>query len=134
MMQWSIYQDKPPSPPHHKNSLLAPVENAMRTSSRLLSYTAFCIVSAVAIAGAKADSRQEAGEPLFVSPSGDDANPGSRDKPVSRVMRAVELARGRAADKPRRVLLMAGEYYDAAVSLTPQDSNLTIESVPPPRS
>lgn len=68
------------------------------------------------------------GAQVFVSPTGDDANPGTAEKPVARVQRAIELARSWPVGQTRRVVLLAGVYFDASIRLTQPDSNLIIES------
>ena len=65
---------------------------------------------------------------IFVSPQGDDTAPGTSTAPVKTLSRAVELSRTRASGQPKQIRLKAGAYYDTGVSLTSNDSNLTIES------
>lgn len=61
---------------------------------------------------------------IFVSPKGDDANPGTAEQPVRTPQRAVELARG--LKKENKVLYFEdGEYNISALTLTGQDSGLT---------
>ncbi len=63
---------------------------------------------------------------LFVSPAGDDANPGTRDKPLrtfAAAQKAVRAAKATAADKPVTVYFRGGTYYlPETVILTAEDS------------
>jgi hypothetical protein len=77
-----------------------------------------------------AATRPQPAPAIHVSPIGDDTNPGTAEKPVARLERAVALARALPPGAPRHIVLGAGDYLDASVSLTAQDSNLTIESAP----
>lgn len=65
---------------------------------------------------------------VIVSPNGTDSNPGSATRPAASLTRAIELSRELPLNKPKRILLRAGEYFDTGVTLTPKDSNLVIES------
>jgi hypothetical protein len=69
-----------------------------------------------------------ANSPVFVSPDGIDSDPGSPDKPVGTLARAVVLARTHATGQARAIVLKPGFYYDTGIRLTPEDSNLVIES------
>ena len=63
------------------------------------------------------------GAELFVAPGGDDANPGSIEKPLATIRRAQQAARRLAGNEPVTVTLRAGTYYLAApIVLTPDDS------------
>ncbi len=64
---------------------------------------------------------------LHVSPAGSDANPGSPEKPLATLARAVQLSR---TAKPARILLYTGRYHNTSVELTSADSGLTIEAAP----
>ena len=62
---------------------------------------------------------------FFVSPSGDDANPGSRKQPFATIGRAQQAVRAldRTAGRPVRVLLRGGLYpIREALLFTPADS------------
>ncbi|MGO8741130.1 MAG: right-handed parallel beta-helix repeat-containing protein, partial [Limisphaerales bacterium] len=60
-----------------------------------------------------------AGQPHFVSPAGDDANPGTLEKPFATLQRAQRAAR----EKHGNVCLRAGTYYlPATLVLTAEDS------------
>jgi len=65
---------------------------------------------------------------VHVAPTGDDAAPGSADRPVATLHRALMLAR--APQGPRRILVRGGDYYDVSVQLGPVDAGLTIEAAP----
>jgi hypothetical protein len=59
-----------------------------------------------------------AGRPYFVSPSGDDANPGTLEKPFATLQRAQQAARQKRGD----VFLRSGAYYlPATLVFTAQD-------------
>jgi hypothetical protein len=59
------------------------------------------------------------GQPYFVSPSGDDANPGTLDKPFATPLRAQQAVRQKRGD----VFLRGGTYYlPAPLVLTAEDS------------
>lgn len=64
---------------------------------------------------------------IHVSPGGDDANPGTSERPLATIQRAVALSRGTG---DRNIVLRGGWYLDVAVTLTAEDSGLTIESAP----
>jgi hypothetical protein len=48
---------------------------------------------------------------LFVSPSGNDANPGTRDQPLQTLAAAQKMIRTSKAGEPRSVTLQGGTYY-----------------------
>jgi len=59
---------------------------------------------------------------LFVSPGGDDANPGTKERPLATIGRARDVARG-IRGEPITVYLRAGTYYLAEpVVFTAEDS------------
>jgi hypothetical protein len=64
---------------------------------------------------------------LHVATGGNDANPGSADKPLATLAKAVEVARARQA---KQILLHGGSYYDVSVGLGAEDSGLIVESAP----
>jgi hypothetical protein len=60
-----------------------------------------------------------AAQPYFVSPSGDDANPGTLERPFATLQRAQQAAR----EKPRNICLRGGTYYlPETLVFTEQDS------------
>jgi parallel beta-helix repeat protein len=63
---------------------------------------------------------------IYVSPKGDDANPGTAAEPVASLMRARNLAREMRAKAPDEILtvqLAGGEYYlSEPLVLTPEDN------------
>lgn len=68
--------------------------------------------------------REEKQGDIFVSPSGDDANPGTAESPVRTPQRAVELAR--SLNQEEKVISLAdGEYNISAITLTQEDSGIT---------
>lgn len=68
--------------------------------------------------------REEKQGDIFVSPTGDDANPGTAERPVRTPQRAVELAR--SLDQEEKVIFLAdGEYNVSAITLTQEDSGIT---------
>lgn len=63
---------------------------------------------------------------IFVSPTGNDRHPGTREQPFATLERARDEAR--KTPGPRRVVLRGGKYYlTRALTLEPQDSGLTVE-------
>ena len=61
---------------------------------------------------------------IFVAPTGNDQNPGSRQSPVATLPRARDLARqAKKADEPLTIVLRGGTYYlDETLVLGPEDS------------
>jgi hypothetical protein len=58
-------------------------------------------------------------QPYFVSPGGNDANPGTREKPFATLQHAQQATRQKRGD----VFLRAGTYYlPAPLVFTAQDS------------
>jgi hypothetical protein len=65
-------------------------------------------------------------QPYFVSPAGDDANPGTLNNPFATLQRAQQAAR----EKPRNICLRGGTYYlPATLVLTSEDSGTKDASV-----
>ena len=62
---------------------------------------------------------------VHVAPSGSDTNPGTADKPVATLNRAIDLA---ATDK--QILLHDGAFHDTTITLSAKHSGLTIEPAP----
>lgn len=86
----------------------------LEDGKRLLTLAAGMIV---VLAGAAA------GMEVFVSPRGNDANPGTEARPFATLSRAQEAARAGAGQGPVTVLLDGGTYYlSAPFVLGPQDS------------
>jgi hypothetical protein len=70
------------------------------------------VVSSVCLCGAR---------PYFVSPAGDDANPGTLERPFATLPRAQQAAR----EKPGDVFLRGGTYYlSAPLVFTAEDSGI----------
>ncbi len=71
----------------------------------------------------------QAAEPkaLFVSPHGNDQNPGTRAKPFATLVRARDEARRLPADRPRLIRMRGGDYYNVSLALDSRDSGLRIE-------
>ncbi len=61
---------------------------------------------------------------VFIAPDGNDRADGSEARPVATLHKAVELAR---KDPARKVVVLPGEYLNTNLTLTPDDSGLTIE-------
>lgn len=60
---------------------------------------------------------------LYVSPTGNDANPGTKTEPVATLARAQEVMRSRAANVPATVHVADGTYYlPETLVFRPQDS------------
>lgn len=68
--------------------------------------------------------REEKQGDIFVSPTGDDANPGTAESPVRTPQRAVELARSLSQEE-KVISLADGEYNISAITLTQEDSGIT---------
>jgi hypothetical protein len=67
------------------------------------------------------------GAEFYVSPQGNDAQPGSRDKPFATVAAARDAAR-QAGAGPHRIVLLPGDYFlDKPLELDAKDSGLTID-------
>ncbi|MEQ0564501.1 RICIN domain-containing protein [Amycolatopsis sp. NEAU-NG30] len=68
---------------------------------------------------------------IAVSPSGNDANPGTPDQPVATPAKAQQLARAQAAGNTVVVQLAGGTYrLSAPLSFTSADSGVTWQSAP----
>jgi len=98
--------------------------------ARLLALAATALMMAPALPRAAATALAEADEggsptSFFVSPRGDDASPGSEDRPVRTLERARQLVRGVDQDMRRDIVVnLAGGVYQLAQPLTldPGDS------------
>lgn len=81
-------------------------------------------VAPVNLAVQEPRAREQKQGDIYVSPSGSDENPGTKEQPVQTPQRAVELAR--ALDKAEKVIYFAdGEYRISALTLTAEDSGIT---------
>ena len=81
-------------------------------------------VAPVNLAVQEQRAREQKQGDIYVSPSGSDENPGTKEQPVQTPQRAVELAR--ALDKAEKVIYFAdGEYRITALTLTAEDSGIT---------
>jgi hypothetical protein len=67
---------------------------------------------------------------IFVAPHGNDASQGTKSEPLATVQKALQMVRKAPAAEPKRIVVHAGNYFNVALSLGPQDSNLTIEAAP----
>jgi hypothetical protein len=67
---------------------------------------------------------------VYVAPTGNDTNPGTSDRPVSSLTKARDMLRASAVGGDKRIVVRGGAYYDVHLSLTPEDSGLTIEAAP----
>jgi hypothetical protein len=65
---------------------------------------------------------------FFVAPGGDDANPGTKEKPFATLTKARDAARQLGTNQARRIVVRGGKYYEVSLTLGPQDSGLTIEA------
>lgn len=66
---------------------------------------------------------------IYVSPNGNDKNPGTREKPVASFSRAQEMARTIVGRDSVEVIFMNGTYYlPETVELTPADNNITFRA------
>ncbi len=67
---------------------------------------------------------------IYVSPKGNDTNPGTKDKPVASFARAQSLARMKSASETDTILFRSGTYYlPQKVIFTAQDSKTKGASV-----
>lgn len=102
------------------------------TPLRLQPYHARQAVAASILGASKMLERMPTGiEGTFTiyadAQNGNDANPGTSDKPVETVARGVELTRGAQAGQPRSLVLRTGYYsVTTTVEIGPQDSGLSI--------
>jgi len=67
---------------------------------------------------------------FYVAQNGSDLNNGTIDKPYKTIMKARDAARSVKTEKPRKIILRGGAYYEVEVVLEPVDSGLTIEAAP----
>ena len=67
---------------------------------------------------------------VYVSPSGDDNNSGTQQKPVASIQNAIEISRTTAdGDSNKEIRLLPGVYsLSAPLSLDQRDANLTIQA------
>ena len=72
------------------------------------------------------------GATIFVSPGGSDSSgDGSEDAPFASPARALQASRAAPSGGPNTIILRQGVYFvPTALVLTPQDSGLTIQSMP----
>jgi hypothetical protein len=92
----------------------AVINTTMKTFFSILTLT---VVAAIAIA---AD--------FYVAPKGDDANAGTKEKPLATLEAARDAAR-KAGAGPHRIVVMAGDYFLAkTLELDARDNGLTIEA------
>lgn len=69
-------------------------------------------------------TREQKTGDIYVSPSGSDRNPGTKEQPVQTPQRALELAR--ALDREEKVIFLEdGEYPITSLTLTAEDSGVT---------
>ena len=77
---------------------------------RFPSFAALCILSAaIGLHSGRLDAAE-----IYVSPAGNDSNPGTLDQPIATVAHAQELARSGKASGPVTVYLRGGVYYLAS--------------------
>jgi hypothetical protein len=68
---------------------------------------------------------------FFVSPSGDDAGAGSKERPFATLAKARDAARAAGTAAVHRVVVMPGDYFlGTTLDLDGRDSGLTIEADP----
>ncbi|MCB0685566.1 MAG: right-handed parallel beta-helix repeat-containing protein, partial [Saprospiraceae bacterium] len=64
---------------------------------------------------------------IFISPDGNDANGGTREKPLKTMNKALEKSRQVQGRISKTIHLLEGNYYlNAPVTITPEDNNLSI--------
>ena len=69
---------------------------------------------------------------IYVSPKGDDSNPGTKEKPLATIQRARDVVRAmkNAAKEPIEVLLLPGTYYlGESLVFGPEDSGLALSPI-----
>ncbi|HET6704964.1 RICIN domain-containing protein [Amycolatopsis sp.] len=89
----------------------------------MLSRTVAALVTALVVTGLATPPAHAATVTIAVAPNGDDANPGTPDRPVATPAKAQELARARSATDDVVVQLAGGTYRLAApLRLTSADS------------
>lgn len=98
------------------------------TSRRLLA----CLLTAAAIGWTADAGRPAAGiSEVYVSPSGNDANPGTKEKPLKSPAAGQRAARKLSAGGPVRVWFRGGTYYLAEpLTMGPKDSGATYSAYP----
>lgn len=90
--------------------------------AQTLSLAALLLAGAGVLSSAAAD--------FYVSPKGDDANDGTKDKPFATLEAARDAARSAGAE-PHRIVLTPGDYFLAkTLELDARDNGLTIEAEP----
>ncbi|MFP4057290.1 MAG: right-handed parallel beta-helix repeat-containing protein [Candidatus Brocadiia bacterium] len=68
---------------------------------------------------------------FYAAPDGDDAAPGTQEKPLATLRAARDAARELGPDVPRRIVLQAGRFFlDEPLVLDARDSGLTVEPAP----
>ena len=65
---------------------------------------------------------------VYVSPQGADRQDGTTARPLATLAKAVAFCR-EAGARGSRIRLFWGDYFDVSVTLTEEDSGLTIEAV-----
>jgi len=110
----------------------------MKVSNGYLSRAVFGVLIVGAVAGCRGVTdflASDKGNVLFVSPKGDDKNPGTKRKPFATLQRARDAARllkqAGANNPPVTVLLLEGRHVlSETLALTPSDSDVTYAAAP----
>ncbi len=128
---WEM-RNEPRSPPGRAGTRRKPLsKNWNRTkfvgelnpTLQFLSRRAESLLAGCLLIGAFCLPASASAKAIFVSPAGNDANPGSRQKPVATLARAQVLARQAKASGAVDVFLRGGTYYLAeTLVFSPEDS------------
>ena len=122
-----FFRNGPKGAPHHPTPFPRPIAHRLL---RFFWNRPYSVFTAAALAAAAAGLAEELPLPkvVWVSPQGRDSNPGTRQQPLATLEAARDRAR-RAGPAPRRIVVMAGEYFLAStLQLDARDSGLTIEA------
>jgi Right handed beta helix region len=90
----------------------------------------FAWVICLALAPPLAPAARAAAAGLYVAPGGNDAAPGTIDRPLATLQAARDAARKLPPDQPRRIIVRGGEYFNVALTLDSRDSGLHIQAAP----
>lgn len=87
----------------------------------MIKYFIFSIIIAVALASCISSSNKA----IYISPTGDDTNVGTKKAPLRTMAQAIVLSR---LNDIKKIYVREGEYFDVNIQLTPKDKNLSVEA------
>ncbi len=88
----------------------------------------FGFLAMLLVGGAYSQADTPSSVPFYVAPKGNDANPGTKEKPFATLEAGRDAAR-KAAPGSHRVVMMAGDYFQTKpLELNARDNGLTIEA------